>query len=1081
MMVWRLRDSIIAASLVAWVFSPILAAPPPQAAQEIHQFHIPVSDPATAINALGVQAGIHILASGEDLADKKLNPIVGAISTDQALQELLQGTALTYRYVGDRAVAVVTQAAESGPLRRSSNSAASRSAAPVSPGNASDSFTSENPTLSEVEVTGTRIIRNGYEAPTPLAVVAVTDLQDQAATNYADVLNERPVFQNSVTPSNTGIANGPMGGANNLNLRNLGTNRTLVLLDGRRFPPEMATGVVDVNQIPDALVQRVDIVTGGASSVYGSDAVAGVVNYVLNTNFNGIQGLVQGGTTVYGDGHSDKLQLTLGTPFAGGRGHFEMSIDQEYQQEVSGTARAWNQQGWYAIQNPQYTATNGQPQLIWTNQAGLAYGNPGGIIASGPLMGTAFGAGGTPFAWDAGRYVTGQYQVGGDWSISTQAGAESLINSLDGRHAFADLRFELTDHITLFLQFNDAYTHTDGKCCYTYYLGSNLTLNANNPYLPASVAQQAAANNVSSFLYGITIRDPPQGFGDINGRYNDVYTIGALGKFQLLGANYNWQGYAQEGLSTVNSWVPYQVISNNFLNAIQAVRVGSYSGSYTAAAYPNPFGLANGSITCLSNLLPAGAAGETKNCIPYNAFGTGVASAAATDYVMGGPWERFTYSEGVLGGSITGEPFNTWAGPVSMAVDAEYRKDAIDGVNDPLSNVRGWFSTQQNAFIASDYVYEGALETVVPTLKDAPFAKEIDLNGAARATEYSVSGYVTTYKYGIEYTPVEDVRLRATKSMDIRAPNLNDLFSSPSTNHNTIPDPLHGNQSFPYFQVTAPNPNLKPERARETGVGIVFQPTQAPGLAVSVDYYDIDVKEVIQAPSFQYVLDECSSGVTSYCSQVSRFSNGLLNSITVFPQNQAELIAKGIDYDLSYTRRLGDFLPSWQGVLSLRLDATETLDLITDTGIPSPSEVLNEAGYGNVPRWGVLASLTYDLSPWRFAWNERYDSAVQFANGGSPILIACTSNCPTPVPAGYQTINYSHAPSYFLANVSVAYRFHQGGLSTAEAFINVGNLFNRTPPPYPLQVAGATYSIASNPSLYDMLGTQVRAGIRFRL
>jgi iron complex outermembrane recepter protein len=1101
------RNAIAAAAVIAalfgWEMSSQAATidlhPPDLHPPHAFNINIPAEGLDAALAAFSRQARIHVLTRGAPAAAYS-GGVSGRMSASAALAALLRGTGLAYRRVDADTVAIV-------PAAASTPSASSSLSSDQSPRNlrlaqyqlidgASDAGVqladaAEPPTaastaaeLTEVQVTGTRIIRNGYEAPTPVTVVGVSQLQDQAAANYAEVLNEMPEFQGSTTPATSGILDGPNGGSNFLNLRDLSSgsaNRTLVLFDGRRMPAEVPTGFVDVNQIPDALISRVDVVTGGASSVYGSDAIAGVVNYVLNTDFNGIQGLLQGGITSEGDGGNDKVQFTFGAPFADGRGHFEASIDQEDQQEVPGDARSWNQQGWYAVQNPNYTKTNGQPQLIWTNEAGLAYGNPGGIISGGPLKGIAFGPGGAVEQWDFGQYITGQYQVGGDWATSTMGGSESIENSLDGRHAFADIRYELTDNATVFFQVNDAYTHSDGQCCYSYFLGSNLTLNANNPYLPASVQSQILANPNAypngAFPYGITIRDPSSGFGDINSRYNDIYTLGALGKFQALNSTWNWQLYAQDGLSTVNSWVPYQVMNGNFADAIQAVRVGSYGGDYSAAADPNPLKIANGTITCLSNLLPVGAKGETSNCVPYNLFGTGVNNGGATNYILGGPWERYTYSEGSFGGSLTGEPFNTWAGPVSVAADAEYRKDAVNGTNDPLSNVRGWFSTQQNAYDASDYVYEGALETVIPVLKDAAFAKEIDLNGAARATEYSVSGYVTTWKYGLEWTPVQDVRVRATESADIRAPSLNDLFSAPSTNHNTIPDPEHNNQSYPYYQVTDPNPNLKPEKAHETGVGVVFQPVEVPGLGLSVDYYDIDIKDVIETPSFNYVLDECSAGVTAYCPEVERGANGLLEAITVFPENQAELIAKGVDYEFNYDRRLADFVDSWKGNLGLRLTATETLDLITNTGIPSPSEVLNAVGYGSVPRWGVFGTLTYDLDRWRFAWNERYDSSVQFSN----TLIACGSNCPTPIPAGFQTIDYSRVPSYFLADVSVSYRFHEQGSSTAEWFIAVDNVFNRIPPAYPDQVAGATYSLATNPALYDMLGTAFRAGIRFKL
>src|SRR5205814_2267375 len=227
-------------------------------------------------------------------------------------------------------------------------------------------------------------------------------------------------------------------------------------------------------------------------------------------------------------------------------------------------------------------------------------------------------------------------------------------------------------------------------------------------------------------------------------------------------------------------------------------------------------------------------------------------------------------------------------------------------INDPISPNIGWFSTQLTGFNAQQSVVEGAVETVVPLAKDTAWAKALDLNAAVRFTNYSVSGYVTTWKVGATYTPVDDVRLRLTQSRDIRAPNLQDLFSAPVINHNTIPDPFKGNLSYPYYQITAGNSGLTSEIGDTTGLGVVYQPGWFPGFSTSIDFYRINIKGAIASPSFNYVLAQCFAGVQYYCGLINRFPDGTLNSIQTGPQNQARLLARGVDYEASYQTALSD-------------------------------------------------------------------------------------------------------------------------------------------------------------------------------
>src|SRR5579862_4689267 len=296
--------SWISAVMIATLPLTAIAVALPATAQKVHQFNIPPSDPASAIHTLGVQAGIHILASADDLKGRKLHPVSGTLSTDQALSDLLEGTGLDYRYEGAEAVAIVASAAGS-PSGSSEAPSADAQATAQSAAPATDQGTaatganqtaqttgqSQPPSaLSEIVVSGTRIIRNGYQAPTPVAVVTAENLKLDAQNDVTDTLVKMPQLAGSLLAYGSNVQDdyGGFAGLEIVNLRSIGTNRTLVLQDGRRLPASNNTGTVDTGMVPDALLQRVDIVTGGASAIYGSDAVSGVVNFILDKNFTGL-------------------------------------------------------------------------------------------------------------------------------------------------------------------------------------------------------------------------------------------------------------------------------------------------------------------------------------------------------------------------------------------------------------------------------------------------------------------------------------------------------------------------------------------------------------------------------------------------------------------------------------------------------------------------------------------------------------------------------------------------------------------------------------------------------------------------
>ncbi len=917
------------------------------------------------------------------------------------------------------------------------------------PARAAEPQTTQEP-VEEIVITGSRIVRDGYEAPTPVTVVGVEQLQDAGKTNLADTLNEMPSFTGSTTTTNAVASNSGKAGGNNLNLRGLGINRTLVLFDGRRYVPEFVDGSVDINLFPDALISRVDVVTGGASAVYGSDALAGVVNFVLDTNFTGVKGSVQGGVSGHGDDRQYKLQLAAGTTFAGDRGHFLIEGDLVHEDELLGTARDWNMTGYVRIPNPAFTATNGQPAQIISYNVGLNSGYPGGIISGGPLKGIAFGPGGTPFNYNYGSFSASTYNIGGDWQTSTMNGAATLNSGINSTHLFAHASYDIGDNAQIYVEFNNGLAHTVSLCCYDYYFGT-LTVSASNPFLPASVAARAAALGLTSLPFGTTIRSVPPLGPDFH-RLNNVYVIGAKGSQEAFDTKWTWEAYAQKGWAKQSVNVPPQINSANFTYAMDAVRAP------------------NGQIVCRSNLT-----GGNPACAPFNVFGTDVVSQAALNYVMGSPHLSQRMGQDAVGGSFTGAPFSSWAGPISVAVSAEWRKDSVRAINDPISDIRGWFSTNTTGFNAHQSVIEGALETVVPLAKDTSWAKSLDVNAAVRFTDYSASGYVTTWKVGATYQPIGDVRLRITQSRDIRAPNLADLFANPQTKHGSISDPFKNNNTYGYYYTQSGNPNLNPENADTTGLGIVYQPSWFSGFSTSVDFYRIKIKGAVATVNEAYTLAQCFAGNQAFCGNITRLPNGELDTIFLLPRNQNAQLAKGIDFEASYSKSLSDIWSAMNGDIRLRLVATHIMNLYTNNGI-TISEQVGAAGGGLLgvpaPDWSATFTGTYSMDAFRVSWTTRFISSIKM----SADFNECTSACPN-IP-GLTNININHVGAYYLHNLALAYRFYRDGANNAEAFFNIDNLFDRDPPPFPTN--NVTYAAQTSASLYDMYGRLFRAGVRFR-
>ena len=913
----------------------------------------------------------------------------------------------------------------------------------------------QRPDIEEVVVTGSRIVRDGYDAPTPLTVVSAETLQETAATNIADVLHTIPAFAGSTTPqSNFTSVSAQGAGLNLLNLRSLGANRTLILVDGQRSVAARVDGVVDVNNIPQGLVSRVDVVTGGASAIYGSDAVTGVVNFVLDKTFTGIKGEVSGGVTTYGDDRSYKVSLTAGTPFANDRGHFIISAELNNKDGVLDNHRPWNLSQLGEVNNTAAAIAAGQPQRLVMTGVDSWYAQ-GDTINSGPLKGITFGPGGKPYQFNFGSVTDSLYTAGGDSKLGEIRLDTGTLDPREYRQAaFTRVSYDLTDSINVFAQTSWNRSYDLNYAFPNFMLGNGPTVLSGNPFIPASVQAQMTALKIASF----TVQGYDYDLGFIApqlDRRTERYVVGGNGAFDAVGTSWKWNVYWQKGVTLIN------------YNALGPTRKALRAQASDAVINP-----ATGAIVCRSTLT-----NPNDGCVPWNPMGLGVNSAAAIAFLENGgdhPHTNQHIGQDVMDASVNGEPFSSWAGPVSVALNVERRIEKAIAKPSAVTLAGDWLSGNFLPFAGRYSVVEGAGEAIIPLAKDTSFAESWDLSAAIRETSYSVSGEVTTWKVGTTYEPISDIKVRATRSRDIRAPSLQDLYQTVLAGFNLAFDPVT-NSTASAFLTQAGNPNLTPEKADTTDVGLVLQPRFFPGLSLSADYWNINLSNAIATPSLNQILIFCTQGLQSYCNNITRV-NGLVTAITQSPVNIATQITRGVDFEGSYAFNLDDIKSDWEGKVGLHIQATTYLKSFTDTKLAPPTDNVGENSGGAPPNWSLVGRLDFTEADWSTAFTGRAMSSGTLHN----TYIQCTSNCPI-VASPYMTINNNYAPGYFYLDWSFTHAIDVGD-TKVEAFLNINNLFNRDPGMIPKgsDEVGNEVSL-TNPGKYDVLGRVFRAGVRFKM
>jgi outer membrane receptor protein involved in Fe transport len=876
--------------------------------------------------------------------------------------------------------------------------------------------------VDEVVVTASRVARSGFTAPTPTTQVGAEELQKSNVTNIADQLNKVPSFRASSTPATTSHASQNAGG-NFLDLRGLGTTRTLVLVDGIRHVPTSSNGTIDTNVIPSGLIDRVDVVTGGASAAWGSDAVAGVVNLILKRKLTGFQGEASVGQTERGDNQEYRVALSGGVDFADGRGNFMAGAEYASSRGV-GSDRGWFKEHWANIANPAYVKGNGQPQNLIVPDVGVSVATLGGLITSGPLKGLQFLPGGATSQFNYGTNVGAQYMTGGDGIYPGDL--VNLVTPVERGVFLARTTFEFTPTIEGFAEASLGYSGSEFNLSASYDTGT-ITIQKDNAFLSSDVRNMMTANNITNFKMGRI--NPDIGYNVVDAA--NVIMRTAAGLKGSLGADWTWDASFEAGRTRYSASINNNRITNNFNMAIDSV-IGP-----------------NGQPICRSTLTSPG-----NGCVPINLFGAGSPSQASIAYVLGTQDVVSHIDEQAAAFNLQGKPFTTWAGPVSLATGVEFRRESLKQMVDPSSQAGLFAIGNPRAMKGSYDVKEIYAETVVPLAVAAPFAKNLDLNAAARFTDYSTSGSVWTWKAGLSWAINDEWRVRATRSRDIRAPNLSDLYTPYVLTFSTITDPANGRQ-ITVSQPQVGNPDLKPEKADTVTAGIVYEPAWLSGLHMSLDYYDIKLQGAISTLSAQNIINRCTAGTTSLCQYITRNAAGDIDTVVRANINLSQLETSGMDGEISFTTPLDRYFASVPGSIDLRLLASYVDKYITDDGVTA----INTGGVTGTggPHWRGMASVTYDAGPLRLYVEGRYVG-----------------------PGLYDvnlTYNNNHVESQTLVNATVQYTLRDDGDRRLQVFGTVNNLLDSDPPVAPYNFIFGSPATAS---VFDVIGRRYTVGMRFR-
>jgi outer membrane receptor protein involved in Fe transport len=966
--------------------------------------------------------------------------------------------------------------------------------------------------LEEVTVTGSRVITDNVRSPTPITSVIVEDIAKTTPSDIPDALNKLPAILGGRTPRSQGNG-GTNNGGNVLSLRNFGVARTLVLLDGHRVAPANQDGSVNVDTLPQMLVSRVDIVTGGASAVYGSDAVAGVVNFVLDKKFTGFKFNADAGISKYTDGEEGQIAAAWGTELFDGRGHFETSARYRKQAQIPISARPYGKDGQQWVMTGNGSATNpltNTPYARLSNagQVGLVF-NCGTACTAG---GSTFGAPGVLRPFIHGTTTgTGTIESGGDGAYIPDGTFRSGISMKDW---FGRFSYDLTDNVSAYVQGSwAASTNVSNWVNWIVSPGGGRpdTFFANNPFL-SPAAQTSLGVGIAcgtpaatgwrclptapavSPQTGSTPPAPAAGsapffsLGSYVWRQIDGQTAGSTDRMYLTDARQrnrnieigfdgtlgglDWNAFYSHGESTNKVINP-----NNTDNA-------RYLASLDAVAGPN------GSVVCWVSTQTA-FAGLYPGCVPTNVFDPNGPSISSFNYLRKETFWSLRQKLDNFGASIGGGLWGIGlpAGEIRANLSADARWATYDMISNAspseFVNCTGlrmclangsaplrWVQNTNAPVSAKNHVAELALEFNVPLLKDLPLAQEVSTNWAGRYTKYSTFSAVQSWKGGLDWHFNDSIRARGTYSRDIRAPNLNDLFAPLSVTSANFTDTLT-NTANTTRVVARGNPDLTPEKARTLTAGVVLTPSFLPNFNFSVDYFRTRMTDAIIPLGYGGVQNLCVASApafdSNFCSLATRpitnptdpnyrtaanFPTEIRNSSL----NAARLWTHGYDFQLNYGWDMSDLISSIPGRVSFRhlLTYQPVNKTINTPGSPASNAI--------APKTRQTTFLSYENGQWGLALQNQWLGRVLLDNGTG----------------ASQNYVQRTLPRYSVLDATLSKKFDLSKGGSTEAFVTVSNLLNERAPLSTRGTAGLPGLFYPTEQYHDDMGRFFTAGVRVK-
>jgi iron complex outermembrane recepter protein len=754
-----------------------------------------------------------------------------------------------------------------------------------------------------IVVTGSRIARPELESSTPVQTVNSEAILKQGALNVSDVLNKLPAVGIGDSRANSNFTS--LAGVATVSLRNLGSNRTLVLQNGRRMVAGIGgTSAVDLNYIPTDLIERVEVLTGGASAVYGSEAMAGVVNFIMKDDFDGLRLRGQAGLTDNFDNPKQLLSATFGKNFADGAGNITIFGQYDNDGGLRSNKRAlsandipfrsgFTPQGRFFVNDPNATEDLDLSQSYTYD--------PSNQLKTGFVNGV------DGFNRNAERFISvpverylGSLSAHYDFTDSLSVFVEGTYSKVKSNSRLEALATDNSDAVL-----------PDG----TILEGLNIA----NPFIPQTIRNDMIALGVTTLPFRKRLNNV---FDRSNRASREYYRIVAGFKGEI-GDNWNWDAYYNYG-KLVNKTAAETALRDRYYYALDAI------------AGPN------GTVICRD------ATARANGCVAFNPFGFNSVSPAAAQYITNNG-QKETYdtkiSQQVWGANITGSLFKLPGGDVKIAAGAEYRREKSSEVYDEQTQLGNTMGSATENTVGRYRVFEAYAETSVPIISDAPFAKYLGIEGAVRYGDYSTVGSVFSWKAGATWAPDDTFRFRGVYSVATRAPNIGELFQGPSqTFPQGLTDPCEGVtatstrpqdsycRSLPGIAATiaaagifeyddnadrqsiegenSGNLNLSEETSKTLTLGMVFTPSFLRGFSATVDYFDIRIKDAIQLVPRQVTIDTCvnSGGTSELCALIVREgattprprTRGTVFQVNSSPINAASVETRGVDVAVNY-------------------------------------------------------------------------------------------------------------------------------------------------------------------------------------